>query len=144
MIQVHGTCVELAGLAVLLRGSPGSGKSDLAVRLIDHGARLVADDRVDLRLEGTAVLASAPTPLAGRIEVRGLGILALPSVAKARLALVIDLVEPDAVERLPKPGKCELLGQALPLIRLAPFETSAAAKVRLAARSLGQIIMPVT
>jgi HPr kinase/phosphorylase len=144
MIQVHGTCVELAGLAVLLRGAPGSGKSDLALRLIDQGARLVADDRVDLRLDGTELLASAPPPLAGRIEVRGLGILALPPLASARLGLVVELVDPATVERLPEPSQCSFLGRALPQIRLAPFESSAAAKLRLAVRALRQTIMTAT
>jgi serine kinase of HPr protein (carbohydrate metabolism regulator) len=144
MIQVHGTCVELAGTAVLLRGAPGSGKSDLALRLIDGGARLVADDRVDLRLEGDRLVASAPAPLKGRLEVRGLGIIALPSLAEASLGLVADLVALGMVERLPEPARCDFLGQSLPLIRIWPFEPSAGAKLRLAVRSLGRAIMPAT
>jgi HPr kinase/phosphorylase len=143
MIQVHGTCVELAGLGVLLRGSSGSGKSDLALRLIDQGARLVADDRVDLRVEGTALLASSPAPLSGRIEVRGLGIIEVATVREARLGLVVDLVEPSAVERLPEPAGCSFLGVEVPSIQLTPFESSAAAKVRLAARTVRKTIMPV-
>ena len=143
MIQVHGTCVELAGLAVLLRGPPGSGKSDLALRLIDCGARLVADDRVDLRARKDTLIASAPKPIAGRIEVRGLGIVAVPSVAQARLGLVIDLMSAGRVARLPEPGECDFLGIRVRQIELAPFEASAAAKVRVAARSLAPTLAPI-
>jgi HPr kinase/phosphorylase len=141
MIQVHGTCVELAGLGVLLRGPSGSGKSDLALRLIDRGARLVADDRVDLRASAGALAASAPEPIAGRMEVRGIGILAVPTVAQARLGLVVDLVEGGTVERLPEAGSWMVLGISVPVVRLAPFEASAAAKVRLAARSFGRTLL---
>ena len=141
MVQVHGTCVELAGMGVLLRGPSGSGKSDLALRLIDRGARLVADDRVDLRVLGSALIATAPEPIAGRMEVRGIGIIDIPAVAETRLGLVVDLVAPQATERLPEPNACTFLGVRVPLIALAPFEASAAAKVRLAARAFGQTIM---
>ncbi|HYB10004.1 MAG TPA: HPr kinase/phosphatase C-terminal domain-containing protein [Alphaproteobacteria bacterium] len=136
MIQVHGTCVEVGGLAVLLRGPPGSGKSDLALRLIDRGARLVADDRVDLRSRGKKLIASAPQPIAGRIEVRGLGIVEVSAVAEARLALVVDLVASGGAERMPDPAACDFLGIEVRRIELAPFEASAAAKVRMATRSL--------
>jgi serine kinase of HPr protein (carbohydrate metabolism regulator) len=133
--DVHGTTVELAGVGVLLRGPPGSGKSDLALRLIDAGARLVADDRTLLRREGEALIASAPATIAGRLEVRGIGIATVPSVASGVLRLVVDLVAPEAVERLPEPRSVRLLGLDLPLISLSPFEASAPAKLRLAARA---------
>ncbi len=134
MIRIHGTCVELDGTACLLRGPPGSGKSDLALRLIDLGARLVADDQVVLTRHGERVIASAPPTLAGMLEVRGLGIMRMQDVAAAPLGLVVDLVAPERVERMPEPATCEFFGIALPLIALAPSEASAAAKVRLAAR----------
>lgn len=141
MIQVHGTCVELAGTGVLLRGPPGSGKSDLALRLIDRGARLVADDRVDLRAAEGMLRARAPEPIAGRVEIRGLGIVTVPTVAEARLGLVVDLVEPAVIERLPEAKTCTFLGIRVPLMQLASFEASAAAKVRLAVRTLCQTTM---
>ncbi|HLI10954.1 MAG TPA: HPr kinase/phosphatase C-terminal domain-containing protein [Alphaproteobacteria bacterium] len=141
MIQLHGTCVELEGHGVLLRGPPGSGKSDLALRLIDGGARLVADDRVDLRAVGDTLMARAPRPIAGKLEVRGLGIVELPSAAEVPLGLVVDLVTPEAVERLPESAFCSLLERRIRLIRLAPFEASAAAKLRLAARTFVRTIM---
>jgi HPr kinase/phosphorylase len=134
MTLAHGTCVELDGAAVLLRGPSGSGKSDLALRLIDSGARLVADDQVLLQPRHGRLFASAPAAIAGRMEVRGLGIMAQPHLAEAPLALVVDLVPPEAVERLPEPATVELVGISLPLIKLAPFEASVVAKLRLALR----------
>ena len=143
---IQATCVVVDGLGVLLRGPSGSGKSDLALRLIDGGARLVADDGVELRREGERLLArlppSAPDSVRGRIEVRGLGILPAPAAAEAPLDLVIDLVAADAVERLPEPMTAELLGVALPLLRLCAEEPSVAAKVRLAVRAGRRSIIP--
>jgi len=142
MTQVHGTCVEIAGIGVLLRGAEGSGKSDLALRLIDGGARLVADDRVDLRPGDGGLWASAPAALAGRLEVRGVGIMAVPAVAATRLGLVCDLVPAARIERLPRRGTAEVDGVSLPLLSITPFEASAPAKVRLAARVLVRDTMP--
>ncbi len=141
MIQVHASCVELEGRGVLLRGPSGRGKSDLALRLIDRGARLVADDRVNLRAAGGAVIASSPKPIAGKIEVRGLGIIRVAALAEVTLSLVVDLVPLEEVERLPEQRFCSYLEHRLPLVRLVATEASAAAKVRLAVRSLGGTIM---
>jgi serine kinase of HPr protein (carbohydrate metabolism regulator) len=136
--DIHGTCVAVDGAGVLLCGPSGSGKSDLALRLIDGGALLVADDLTRLVREAGGLLAVAPKRLAGRIEVRGLGIVAVPHVRRERLALIVDLVVPEAIERLPQARTRSHLGLAVPLIRLDPFEASAPAKVRLAARQLGR------
>ena len=136
--QVHGSCVEIAGTGVLLRGPSGSGKSDLALRLIDGGARLVADDRVDLMIEDAGLVASAPVALSGMIEVRGVGLARLPAIARARIGMVIDLVDHDAVERLPDPAVCTLLGIDVRQLRLAAHSASAAAKVRLAVDAVGE------
>jgi len=135
MIQLHGSCVAIDGRGVLLRGPSGRGKSDLALRLIDAGARLVADDRVDLRAAGGLLNASAPEPIAGRLEVRGVGIVEVPCVAAAPLGLVVDLVEREDLERLPEPRTASFLGISVPLMRLVALEASAAAKVRLALRT---------
>lgn len=133
-IQVHASCVEVAGAGVLLRGPPGSGKSDLALRLIEAGARLVADDRTDLTAEDGQLIASAPETLAGKMEVRGLGIVTLPRVTQTRLGVAVDLLPADEIDRLPTPRRCSYLGVELPLIAVAPFECSAPAKLRLAVR----------
>src|SRR5258708_17934421 len=136
MICVHGTCIAIEGQGVLLRGPPGSGKSDLALRLIDGGAHLVADDQTELRGRGGAVVASAPSSIAGRIEVRGVGILPCPSIAAAPLRLVVDLVPAAAVERLPEAHSCSYLDCSIALLALDPFEASAPAKIRIALRGL--------
>lgn len=129
---LYATCVDIAGAGVLLRGQSGSGKSDLALRLIDNGAELIADDQVELRVEDGAVVAVAPAAIAGLLEVRGLGILRLPSAASAKVALVVDLVAPEAVERMPEPGCCRLLGVQIRRVAVAPFSASAPAFVRAA------------
>jgi len=141
MLLVHGTCVDVAGVGVLLRGPPGAGKSDLALRLIDGGARLVADDQVALSRDGGNVHPSAPATIAGLIEVRGIGPLKMPAGPGGALRLVVDLVH-GPVERMPEPEFADLLGVSLPLMRLDPFEASAAAKVRLAAGAAAQGLLP--
>lgn len=135
-IQVHASCVELAGAGILLRGPSGSGKSDLALRLIDAGGRLVADDRTDLAAEDGRLIATSPVAIAGQMEVRGIGIITVPRVACARLGMAVDLVPAGDVERLPAPRHCSYLGIDLPLLAVAPFECSAPAKLRLAVREV--------
>ena len=93
-VLVHGSCVGIGGRGVLLRGPPGGGKSDLALRLIDGGAVLVADDQVALTARDGALFAAPPETIAGKIEARGIGIMNLPHDAEARVALVIDLHVP--------------------------------------------------
>jgi HPr kinase/phosphorylase len=134
MIRVHGTSVALGGLGVLLRGPSGCGKSDLALRLIDQGAHLVADDQTELHRHADEISMTAPPTIKGQIEVRGVGIVAVPSVAAAPLRLVVDLLPTSEIERLPEPCQCTLLDRSVPLIALAPFEASATVKLRLALR----------
>lgn len=135
MTRVHGTAVGLpegqAWRGVLLRGPSGAGKSDLALRLIDAGARLIADDQVELKRLDGQVSASPPGPLSGRLEVRGLGIMEMDFVADVPLGLICDLCAPDEVPRMPEPAYERLLDAELPLVRIAPFEPSAPIKVRL-------------
>ena len=131
-LLVHASAVAIDGRAVLLRGASGAGKSDLALRLIDAGARLVADDQSELARQGERILVRAPATISGLIEVRGVGIVRLDPLAEAPLALIVDLVAPEAVERLPERRAEPILGLAVALIAVAPFEVSAVAKVRLA------------
>ena len=140
---VYGTCVALGSRAALLVGPSGSGKSDLALRFVlasppGLDAALVADDQILLERSGDGVVARPPATIAGKIEVRGIGILDLPHRPEAVLRLVIRLVDPDDVPRLPDPGaeRESYCGVALPVLALAPFECSAPLKLRLALERL--------
>jgi serine kinase of HPr protein (carbohydrate metabolism regulator) len=138
MIRVHGTAIALGGEGVLLRGPSGAGKSDFALRLIDQGARLVADDQTELRRDGDDIIMSAPAAIAGQMEVRGLGIVSVPHLTAAPLRLVVDLMPSADIERMPEPRSASFLDRMVPAVALAPFEASASAKLRLALRSLAQ------
>lgn len=139
---VHATAITYGAAAALIRGPSGSGKSDLALRCIltplavsghaPETARLVADDRVVLERRGATIEVSPPPTIAGRIEVRGLGIQCVPFAPRARLVLLVDLVAAGEVDRMPRAVVEEVLGLAVPRIALAPFETSATAKLALA------------
>jgi HPr kinase/phosphorylase len=133
---LHASCVAIQNVGCLLLGPPGSGKSDLALRLVmDHKAKLVADDQVALARRADRLVASVPSTLAGLIEVRGIGIVRLAHRARAILGLAVVLVPPDEIERMPEGDEgVEYLGVALPLLRLTPFEASAPHQVRLAVR----------
>jgi serine kinase of HPr protein (carbohydrate metabolism regulator) len=133
---VHATAIAVDGGAILLRGPSGAGKSDLGLRLIDGGARLVADDQVELRRAGRQILARAPPALAGLFEIRGIGVVRVAALDVAPLVLIADLVPAGEIERLPEPRLERVLGVAIPLIALAPFEASAAAKLAFAGRAL--------
>jgi hypothetical protein len=98
-VNIHASCVALGAQGVLLLGKPGAGKSDLALRLIDEGARLVADDRTILFARRGSLYGKSPDSIRGLMEIRGLGIVALPSRADAKIALVVKLGREDA--RLP-------------------------------------------
>lgn len=128
-MRVHASCIAFEGMGALLRGPPGAGKSDLALRAVEAGARLVADDLVALDLHGDRVWAGPLPRAGGRLEVRGVGIVRLPALDGAPLVLIADLAAP---ERLPEPEFESLLGRPVRRIRLAPFEISAAIKLRLA------------
>lgn len=115
-LNLHATCIAAGGRGLLIRGRSGSGKSALALQLIALGAILVADDRTIVTPcpEGGPPIASAPPAIAGRIEARGLGILALPA-ASARLAAIVDL-DLMETERLPPRRTEALAGADLPLL----------------------------
>ena len=123
-MQIHGSCASRAGDGVLLIGPPGAGKSDLLLRLLARGFDLVADDRVDI-VDGIARPAPA---LAGLLEVRGLGIVRLPHVASARLALAVVLAASAA--RMPAPARHDAFD--LPQVDDRPQAASAPERVALA------------
>lgn len=133
--RVHASCIAIAGRAVLLFGPSGSGKSDLALRLIDEGATLVSDDYTDLATQRGALLARAPANIWGQMEVRGLGIVRMVPADDVPVSLMIELTA--TVERLPEPASRAYLDIAIPLVAIDAHTASAAAKVRLALETAG-------
>lgn len=135
---LHGTAVEMtvAGLppaAVFLRGTSGSGKSDLAFRLIEMtGARLIADDQVALETRHARIYADAVPATRGLLEVRGIGLLRLPVAPATPVALVVDLVRRDDVPRMPEDKKMDILGIPVPFLRLHAFDAATPYKIRAA------------
>jgi HPr kinase/phosphorylase len=129
---LHASCVALAGAGVVLLGPSGSGKSDLALRLIEAGGRLVADDRLIVERCGGQLIGRPPAALAGLIEARGLGIMRVEHCASAPLRLIVELGEASLSPRLPERRTSELLGIALPCVRLDPQTPSACARIKLA------------
>lgn len=129
--QIHATCISLDGIGLLLRGPSGSGKSDLALRLMEHSAQLIADDRVDLSQEDGVLIARAPDRLSGLLEVRGVGIIEVPYAPSARVWGLIDLVKRAEIERLPDNRTEILSGVKIPCFQADPWEASAEVKVRL-------------
>ena len=138
---IHASCVAIAGAGVLISGPSGAGKSDLALRLVDRGAVLVADDYTIVRAEGEALVASVPPTIAGRIEGRGIGLVTMPHVGIVQVAMFVALGAP--VERMPDAlGEHVVAGIALPVLPLAGFEASAPIKVELALARLRRVATP--
>jgi HPr kinase/phosphorylase len=141
---IHGTALSIGGKGVLLRGSPGSGKSALALRLIDapgyglvdtlQRARLVADDQVMLERIGAAIWMTPPLLLAGKLEIRGIGIVEIEHKPEAELVLIVDLLSSERPERMPEIAdlKTKILGVEVALLTLDATDPAAPAKVRAA------------
>ena len=133
---LHASCVVRDGRAVLISGRSGSGKSDLALRLIDRGAQLVSDDYTIVRRVNGRLLASAPANIGGKLEVRGLGILPFEAASDAPVCLMVDLSR--AVERMPEGSEAMMVaGVRLPVVALNGLEASAPVKVEVALAQLG-------
>ena len=135
--NIHAGCVALGNKGILILGESGTGKSDLMLRLMDEGAKLVADDRTELYVARGRLCARAPESIAGLIEVRGLGIIAQHFVTRAGVALAVRLGKP---ERLPEPQFFQpppgiSPAKAVPLIVLDGGHTSATARLRLALKA---------
>ncbi|GAA0731022.1 HPr kinase/phosphorylase [Sphingomonas japonica] len=128
---VHASSVAVDGVAVLIEGRSGSGKSDLALRLIDRGGLLVSDDYTLCQRKDGGIVASAPATIAGQIEVRGVGIVSMEHAQQVTVALIVTIV--DTPERMPEPVSSRLIaGVPLPVVTLAALEPSAPIKVEIA------------
>lgn len=138
-LRIDGVAVAIDGIAVLLRGPSGSGRSDLALRLVDEGALLISDEQVELERRGARLFAQVPAAmpatLIGCIEARGLGILKVPHTGAAvPLSWVADLAPKQTIERMPVSEQAEYLGVSVPVLTLDPETASATARLRLAIR----------
>jgi len=143
-LLMHATCVALDGKGILLFGPSGSGKSTLALRLLDYPgigskgemlrARLVSDDQVQLWCRQGSLSASPPAPLAGLLEVRGIGVVEFPYDSEAKVVLCVDLLRSEEAERMPEPDdlRMKLLGAEIYRIRIDPQDPAAPARIRVA------------
>lgn len=134
--NLHASTVALNGRAVIISGPSGSGKSDLALRLLDHGFILVSDDRTIVHRDGDRLVASAPAAIKGKLEVRGIGIVDVNSVDDIPVALVVELT--SNIQRMPDDGRERLiLGAHIPLINVDAMTASSPSKVKIALDRLG-------
>ena len=133
---LHASAVAAEGRAVLITGPSGSGKSDLALRLLDRGFTLVSDDQTIVRRDGNRLIASAPPVIKGKLEIRGIGIVEMDSVDGAPIGLYVQLT--SEIMRLPDDRREHpMLGVSLPLVSVDAMTASAASKVALALDRLG-------
>ena len=142
MTNIHGSAIAFGNRGVLIRGLPGSGKSELALRLIDSQgfgrgakplrAKLVADDQVLLVREGSGIVMRAPNSISGKLEIRGVGIIELPHKSKTKLVLVIDLKPQTEIERMPEADDLltEILGLNIRRYSIDPNASSALSIIR--------------
>jgi serine kinase of HPr protein (carbohydrate metabolism regulator) len=133
---LHASTVAKDGRAVLISGPSGSGKSDLALRLLDRGFSLVSDDQTHVRREGDRLIASPPATIAGKLEIRGIGIVEMDNLTDIPVALLVELI--SDIQRMPDDSRERpILRVPLPLIGIDAMAASAASKVAVALDRMG-------
>lgn len=134
-LEIHATAVSYNDKAVIFIGEPGSGKSDMALRLLDRGGVLIGDDRVIFKYSGNEVCVFPHSEIAGKIEVRGVGICTVPFVQSIPVGIVVQLVS-ERPERNPEKKTYTMLDKSFPLLDLYPFEPAAVIKLCLVMEQL--------
>jgi len=135
---LHASTVATEGRAVLITGPSGSGKSDLALRLLDRGFTLVSDDQTTVKRDGDRLLASPPANIAGKLEVRGIGIVDMDNLTDMPIALIVDLTM-NEIQRMPDDSRERpILGVSLPIVAIDAMTASAPSKVALALDRMGR------
>jgi hypothetical protein len=127
---LHATSIVFCGRGLLLVGASGSGKSDLALRIMDAGGSLISDDYTELSVKDDQLFGSPPDAIKGMIEVRGVGLLKVPYIRSARLDVLVMCESKTVIERLPPVIHTNIEGIRLRQLSLYPFESSAVAKLR--------------
>ena len=132
----HGTTVEISGTGIFIRGGSGAGKSDLAIRLMEKGAKLVADDYTELTAKKDQLIATAPEKIKGLVEAYGIGLISVDCTQKTQIKLVVQLAEGNEMERMPEAQTTLIEGISLPVVFLCAKHASATAKLALYLKSL--------
>ena len=137
--RIHSTCVVIDDNGVLILGDSGSGKSDLALRLIDSGATLISDDISICRKNSNNIYLYCPPEIKGLLEVREIGIITVPFVERIRLRLVVNL-KSNNNERFPKESSFRILGIKIPIINIEGKNSSAVAKIKVKLNEIRETI----
>lgn len=133
--RIHGTSICYQQKGLLFLGTSGSGKSDLALRLIDIGASLIADDQTILTLNNQAIVLTCPEAINSKLEIRGIGIVKIPSLKSHQLNFVFQLKPYTEIERFPSNNWINILDQKIPYYEIDPFELSVMSKINFLLRA---------